>query len=508
MDFVSRVPKDEELAGEVAKVLPSVLLDSHYVINQADIRGAMVWMSVTNVMWRLSELAEGGRELCSYKLYLADEVGDRVVWQEHFPLDRCSFDFSIPVGDLPKGKYVLDAVVIGADGSEHSIAEELDGMVFTPETAVVVTEKREVVLATTCEDAAEVLTGAIEIGSPNRERFPKDDPADCFARSVWDLFAYEGRIYVGCGDANANRGPIDIWSFGPVEAGEKATFEKEYTVGDESVNQFRAYDGTLLVPGIDAKGGWELGNLYIKSGGEWVMRRTVPNGIHVFDAAVLDGKLYVTTGTETGAAVFESADNGKSWTRLEATQEIPGGEGRFYGTVPFGDGLFIMPSRAPEAAYYLVGGSLKRVFTPVFPPHAGARPGWELPWRLERFGGGVLYTISQVDYPEVGCQPLFFMSDLTEGAYVVEQFQNDRVKDIVLREEMCYVLTARKVEDGFEGCIYGSPDLRAWTRLARFTVPAVPNSLELLDGVFYVGLSSPSFDFEAPASGSIWMVIR
>jgi len=51
---------------------------------------------------------------------------------------------------------------------------------------------------------------SIKIGNPGLVQFPNSDSDDRIARGVQDLQAYQGRIYVGDGDASNNRGPIKV----------------------------------------------------------------------------------------------------------------------------------------------------------------------------------------------------------------------------------------------------------------------------------------------------------
>ena len=329
---------------------------------------------------------------------------------------------------------------------------------------------------------------------------------DCQARSVHDLHLYEGRIYVGVGDGNRNRGPIDIWSFDPAQDGDRLTFIKEFTVDDESVDIFRDYEGKLFVPGIDSTVEAPLhltfGNLYVKAGGTWTKHHTVPEGIHVFDAAMHEGKLYVAAYTQAGAALFESGDSGRTWQRCG--QVLP--NTRLRALVPVNDFLLIAPQNDPAGFYKYANGRLERLLVPPLPGYKVPRGCWV--HRLERFGRGVVYTTWC--FEQAYARPLFCLADFERGAVIVEQFRNARVRDIVVRHDTCYVLAGQKRADkpsAFDGEIYASSDLQTWTRLASFAVPSLPNSMEIANGVFYVGLANhdPWKSADA-ASGTIWRI--
>ena len=371
--------------------------------------------------------------------------------------------------------------------------------------------KLGVVIPTSSRDAVELLTRAVVIGDPNRKRFPRDNGADAFARSVRDLQVYEGRIYVGCGDWNANRGPIDIWSFGPAGPGRAADFRKEYRVADESVDRFRVCNDTLLVPGIDATGWWHRGNLYFKRGGEWTQRRTVPGAIHVLDATILNGTLYAATGTRKGARLFASGDDGKTWRMCGTAGQCASAGGRFYALAPLGGGLLVCPASSAEVTYHYANGRLRAYRLPLFGLPPGRRS-WRIPHRMTPFGSGVLYTSWAFAVSEHSPQPLMLLSSLERGPDIVEQFRAANVRDILVRNGQCHVLTARATQAGpaaaYEGGIYTSTNLKDWTRIAAFTVPAIPNAMELLEGVYYIGLSHPSPEAPNPASGKICRLVQ
>ena len=148
------------------------------------------------------------------------------------------------------------------------------------------------------------------------------NPTKCvFARNVWTMREFDGKIYVGHGNGNnespcANAGPIPIITIAPATNRIKA----EYTMNDEQASQFNVMDGKLYLPGDDSKEGWSLGNFYIKAPGQdWVKKRTVPGGVHVYALAKYDNKLWVgmsSSGSPRAGVsnVQYSEDDGDTWT--------------------------------------------------------------------------------------------------------------------------------------------------------------------------------------------------
>lgn len=78
--------------------------------------------------------------------------------------------------------------------------------------------------------------------------------------------------------------------------------------------------GEVVIGGSDpTNGGWDLGNIYVLSGGEWLLKRTLPNVIHTLGTCHHNGLLYVATGAHVGdnetweGRVFWSDDVGETW---------------------------------------------------------------------------------------------------------------------------------------------------------------------------------------------------
>lgn len=465
---------------------------------EAEARGRS-FEAVYGVRLRLREDREGGRE----------------VWSRRVSLRPGGMPFEIPLRGLTPELYSLDAEAYGPGGERRDmIVEEKSAYgswTYRPAAPLKIIAPYDTLLEAEETDAPRIPGHAVKVGDPYRGPFPKDDVADCTARSIHDMQLFEGRIYVGCGDWGANRGPIDIWSFAMAPGASEPDWRKEFTVSDESVDQFRVCGDTLYVPGIDAKepgDEWSLGNLYAKEDGTWRKLRTVPNGLHVLDVARIGGRLFVSAGTETGSALFESADHGTRWIRCGHSDSNE----RFYEIAPVGGRLLVTPDKAEQGAFCYETGILARIARPLFPDTEYEGFPYSLAYRLTSFSNGLVYT-ARVNDDKPTTAPLFWLRDPDQGAARVGCFTNRFVRDIVVQDGVCSVLSAqRKAADGKGAAVYSaeiheSRDLRAWTRAARFEVPALPKSFERLGGMYYVGLADTAPWVSAdPASGSIWRI--
>ena len=132
------------------------------------------------------------------------------------------------------------------------------------------------------------------LGVPSAERFG----GNAVARCVWDVKVFDGKVYIGSGDYDANTAPTDIWAY---DLGDNK-WTLSGSVEDEAVLRFIELDGTLVAPGIDPSEPWTLGNFYTLSDGTWVKNRVLPNVIHNFDIIEHDGKRMFAVGSDYGVS--------------------------------------------------------------------------------------------------------------------------------------------------------------------------------------------------------------
>ncbi|MDO4574726.1 MAG: hypothetical protein Q4D98_05880 [Planctomycetia bacterium] len=163
--------------------------------------------------------------------------------------------------------------------------------------------------ASFCRAEEDVTDKLEDLGVPHKERFPDGEMA--YARNIWDMISYQGRIYLGCGGYDnsppaANAGPVPVLAWDT----ESETFvTEEKGLPDEQLDNFKVFsDGLLYAPGIDPRQGWELGNFYRRNAeGKWEVVRTMPKGVHNFDMTEFDGKIFCC-----GYGIAISEDWGKT----------------------------------------------------------------------------------------------------------------------------------------------------------------------------------------------------
>ncbi|MDR1671671.1 MAG: hypothetical protein LBR57_04035 [Alistipes sp.] len=351
------------------------------------------------------------------------------------------------------------------------------------------------------------------LGNPLRERYA-DNTQWVFARNVWDMHAFAGKIYFGGGNSNneppaVNAGPADLWALDPATR----QFTKEYTVNEEQIHLLRDFDDQLYIPGHDSREGWNLGNFYRLTNGVWKKHRTVPLGIHVYDIYKWGGRLYAAIGPDGGRGIQVSDDDGTTWT---GAFDYPSTTSRHYTLVPVGNELM--------ANIYYLSSAYSVVF---YCPEPGAKFVYSIDRELaSRFALGTL-SATRMERAVVMNGTTVYVSarDDTDHQYVPLALARARSRtdvsqvglpagalprDLLVAGDWLLVLISTPVtEGGFEVAVLATRDVDAanveWLELLRFTAPTFARSFEYLDGAFYFGLGCEPADL-ATATGDILTV--
>jgi len=340
------------------------------------------------------------------------------------------------------------------------------------------------------------------------------------ARKIAELFLFGHKLYIGHGDATVNTGPTDVISYG-LDTGE---YLVEFTVDDEGIRRYRVLDGKLVIPGLDATGDWDYGNIYVKEQEGWVKRRTIPHGLHVFDAVSYSGKWYASTGCyfKLGGEVifpfggiFESEDEGKSWKLVFSTPTRDGSVFRISSIAPFHKKLYcfnyayrgVKPEDVPKKYRKYLGktyGGEHLIFEgdPFGEidcvTYDGSRWEWEDILDLEDvclvspfvFRDKLLMSVLQGRYVDYSRLKNGLPGNAEMGLYAfdgeaVEKVPLDfeMIKDIVPKEEVLLLLL---LKDG-RYYIGETRDLKVWRYYYLPTEMGVPKSIEHDGEYFYVG---------------------
>ena len=162
------------------------------------------------------------------------------------------------------------------------------------------------------------------LGNPAAHRYPQ--PEQWPARTPWDLFISDNRLYVGLGDASnegltPNAGPVPIIAYDLA----RNAFIEEAVLPEEQIDRFYKIENQLMIPGEDSRESWDWGSLYVQqSNRHWQQRRKIPRFIHVHALTFFKGRLYAGGNVPDaipkgigaqrhGSAVASSSDLGVHW---------------------------------------------------------------------------------------------------------------------------------------------------------------------------------------------------
>lgn len=329
----------------------------------------------------------------------------------------------------------------------------------------------------------------VELGIPTYQHYS----VGAVANYVWDVKVWNGRVYRGAGDYDKNSGAAPIFAF------DIATqkWHSYGTVPDQAVHRFEEIGGTLWTPGIDPSGSWDMGNYYMLKDGKWETKRNLPQGIHNFDMAEHDGKIFAGLGIKkTGNIVVMSDDGGETFrgiplykdgapvdfTQYKASRVyefliyngdiyalayFQGGFGGMYSVFRYEDGKMVYVGPA--------GGLSAGVGT--------NRNHWNGAFEFD----GACYLTSYY---------LYAITDFAnqESFEKLEMPNKERVSDALLRDGVIYVLCFK--EDSktkeYNTVIYKSTTGKkgSFEEVTSFTYPTYPCSFDTDGTYFYIGTAA------------------
>lgn len=345
---------------------------------------------------------------------------------------------------------------------------------------------------------AEDVSSRVEtVGNPGRNMYLAKSMV--YARNIWDMQVFDGRIYFGMGNSN-NRGPApnakggQIWSYDP----KGNRFKVEWEADEEQVDRFRILNGKLVVPGHDPTDSWQYGNWYRLEPNGWKKHRNIPGGIHCYDMACFNGKMFAALGTKPHSEfVVMSENDGKTWTGCGILGM------RAYTLFTVADNLYVSLYRGVAA--YDGKRFQENIDYEWFPGYSGKKR-IRLIVRPVHFKGATVYIGANLATDH---QWTPFGLYAAENPYDVKKIDlPGNHWDLLVKDGVLYVLSDVKSDtnkDMWLIRVTATRDLTAWQPLLQFESPAFARSFEYLDGAFYFGLGCEAHDLR-PETGRILRV--
>ncbi|MFA6197308.1 MAG: hypothetical protein WC656_11775 [Sulfurimonas sp.] len=346
---------------------------------------------------------------------------------------------------------------------------------------------------------AKDVTQQIEfVGNPYKEQFA--DGAFAYSRNVWDLQMYNNLLFIGAGNS-ANEGPsknsgnLNLYAYNPKTNG----FNSEAIIYDDQIDIFKVLQNQLFIPGNDATGSWEWGNIYLRLANQkWQMYRNLPHALHVYDLTLHDNKIFAGIGLNEGAAVGVSNDLGKSW------KVIPLGESRVYSFLHLGKELFALKKfKTTSQPYFSVaqyqkdGSFMPRFDISIYDmfPDTKFDIKYSRATRIISFDDKAIY-LGAYKYNSHQTKPFgLYVAKLNNNKLNVKKIELKKgtiPRDIIKRDDAIYVLCSKNSGDKvtIEVLEFVSNDFSTYKELFSFEYNSFARSFELHEGNFYFGIGS------------------
>lgn len=281
-------------------------------------------------------------------------------------------------------------------------------------------------------------------------------------RILATLAAWDGRVYAGYGDINANTGPIAVAPFDP----RTGTFEQEWVSDTEAVYTYRPIGGLLYAPAIDRRADADFA-----VGKPWRDVRS-PMTDHAYDMATLTGADLWLVGSEgLDAVAWRSRDGGRTWAESLRVRpfDVTGKDfSRFFFVFADRGRLYVHASdshHGPKPASKVFDGEAWSDGPNLLPLN------YARGWHPVSFAGLTVYQSAQT-------------VKLTESRLL--SFDGEKVelplaapiRDFVVDRGRLFALTTR-------GTIERTRDLLSWSTVA--SAPPGGRSIGALDGFVYIG---------------------
>ena len=163
-----------------------------------------------------------------------------------------------------------------------------------------------------------------------------------WGKTIQRMTSFNGRIYLGYGDWNANTGPISITSLDPVTQ----KFSSEWISMTECVSNYRPISGRLFAPAIDPRGGPPKAAGYAvgDSQGKWNDNPVFME--HAFDMATLTGDDLWLVGSygDYHSMALRSLDGGRTWKKSLDLFRAGDTMSRFYFVFELNRKLYVQSS--------------------------------------------------------------------------------------------------------------------------------------------------------------------
>ncbi len=344
------------------------------------------------------------------------------------------------------------------------------------------------------------------LGIPLAEYYPDG----CIARTPWDIEVFNGMLYVGGGDYDANSGPVPIYCF---DINGKEWLHSG-TVPDEQIEKFKVIQGRLMAPGCDPRQDWSLGNIYELRDAQWVTNRSIPGGIHQFDIIEYDGKIFAALGVVPGQfPIAVSGDGGQTFQQvtlykngLPIDTTVPAGTSsvqiRVYDFFILNDNLYAYYCHYIDGAFtleiYQYHNNAFYYYSDMPNQLRSKRTTYRTFDEAVEFDGNQYFTTGNL-----------YISPDMKNAEKITISENCIVTDLRVIEDSLYALTAVKNDDEtYRTAVWckAAGNTAAFRELFYFDFPCPAQCFTYHNGTMYFGMGDGILSESDPNNGTILSV--
>ncbi|MBE6798558.1 MAG: hypothetical protein E7525_02100 [Ruminococcaceae bacterium] len=337
-----------------------------------------------------------------------------------------------------------------------------------------------------------------ELGNPTKEHYPNNFAARC----VWDMEIYDGKLYVGNGNYDDNTGPAPVLYCNLDSLGD---WKSEIVLNDEQIGRFVIIDGKLTVPGFDPCGDPDAGAYYQLENGGWNTYRNLPGSLHNFDIVKFDDKLFAGIGATEGKTSVMVSENGSYFTYVpmyKNGQPISTMNNGYFRTYDF----FVLENKLYADLYYKTSES-SAGFLELYRYENGVFV-FDNAWgkKLSFIGCPYLSPIHSKavinDTLFITTGHLYYTTDMNEFKKI-ELPNKAQAYDLYVYNDVLYILTAFKTEDGYCTTIYSttSENIDDFKGEVKFNWALPPTSFAVNDDCFFIAMGD--WNIESEQNGDV-----
>lgn len=330
------------------------------------------------------------------------------------------------------------------------------------------------------------------LGIPLLNRYSNNSVEEIRARNVWDMQAFNSKIYLGAGDYDTNMGDVPLIYF---DCASKK-FVTEAVFPEEQISNFVFLNDQLVIPGIDANSSQNhsWANWYIYSENCWKKYRNLPNAAHCFDIVEYDGAIFAGLGGNQ-RQIARSVDNGNSFELLPTYRNGKETNAfRIYDLFIQNNKLYAFNGTGSIPDLYVYNADLG--YFEFCPTPLELINLWFNQSCYENGGMPLTKKIHYKNHMIFVNKKIIITKDMQEFK-TLRLAPNTKILDVISRNKKLYLLSGTKInESNYQISVYSTDNLRYWSEVLHFYAPIYARSFELIDNTFFFGLGS---DYDNPS---------